>query len=168
AAPILRVLGFETGESAVLAVAVGDAALVVAQAESAHPLRIALPAGTRLAYHASAAGKALIAHLPLAQVRALLGQGSLPALTSRSLTDQGELTADLATLRHSGYLIERGESALGQAGVAAPVFGGTGDPVAALALMGPESRLDVERLRVLGAQVAQAARQLGAALGGNA
>ena len=69
--------------------------------------------------------------LPAAQVRALLGRAPLPALTPRTLTDQGELTADLATLRHGGWLTERGESALGQNGIAAPVFGGAGDPVAA-------------------------------------
>ena len=168
ARPVLARLAEASGETAVLAVADGESALVVAEAPGASSLRAVLPPGTRLPYHASAAGKALIAHLPLSQVRALLGRAPLPALTPRSLTDQGELTADLATLRHGGWLTERGESALGQNGIAAPVFGGTGEPVAALGLAGPAARLDDAALAALGGRVTQAARALGAALGGPA
>ena len=168
ARPILATLAEQSGETAVLAVADGDAALIVAEAPGAASLRVVLPPGTRLAYHASAPGKALIAHLPLAQVRALLGRGRLSALTPQTLTDQGELTADLATLRHGGFLTERGEVAEGQNAVAAPVFGGLGDPVAALGLAGPAGRMDAAAMAAQGARVAQAARDLGAALGGAA
>ncbi len=166
AAPILRDLAAHSGETAVLAVADGDAALIVAQALSAHPVRADLPAGTRLALHASAPGKALIAYLPLARVQALLGRGDLPALTPASMTDQGVLTADLATIRHSGAAREIGESAEGLNGLAAPVFGGLGDPVAALGLVGPDRRLTGARLDGLAPQVIAAAKALGRALGG--
>lgn len=165
ARPILADLAGRSGETALLAVADGDAALVVAEAPGAASLRVALPPGARLPYHASAAGKALIAHLPLARVRGLLGRGGLPALTARTLTDQGELTADLATLRYSGFLAERAEAALGQNAVAAPVFGGAGDPVAALAVAGPAARMDDAVIARLGAMVAEAAQALGAAMG---
>ena len=168
ARPVMARLAADSGETAVLAVADGDAALVVAESQAAGSLRVVLPAGTRLAYHATAPGKALIAHLPLARVRVLLGQGALPALTPRSFTDQGELTAELATLRHGGWLAERGEAAPGQNGIAAPVFGGSGDPVAALGIIGPAVRLDESALARLGPAVAAAAAGLGAALGGPA
>lgn len=168
ARPVLARLAEASGETAVLAVADGDAALVVAEMPGASSLRAVLPPGTRLPYHATAPGKALIAHLPLAQVRALLGRAPLPALTPRTLTDQGELTADLATLRHGGWLAERSESATGQNGIAAPVFGGAGDPVAALGLAGPAARMDDAALAALGPQLAEAAATLGAALGGPA
>ncbi|MBB1491166.1 MULTISPECIES: IclR family transcriptional regulator [unclassified Paracoccus (in: a-proteobacteria)] len=166
ARPVLARLAQDSGETAVLAVPDGDSALVVAEAPGGATLRAVLPPGTRLPYHASAPGKALIAHLPLARVRALLGRAALPALTPRSLTDQGELTADLATLRHGGWLTERGEATLGQNGIAAPVFGGAGEPVAALGLVGPSARLDDAALAALGRRVAEAAAALGAALGG--
>ena len=168
ARPVMARLAADSGETAVLAVADGDAALVVAESQAAGSLRGVLPAGTRLAYHATAPGKALIAHLPLARVRVLLGQGALPALTPRSFPDQGELTAELATLRHGGWLAERGESVPGQNGIAAPVFGGSGDPVAALGIIGPAVRLDESALARLGPAVAAAAAGLGAALGGPA
>ncbi|WP_169712147.1 IclR family transcriptional regulator [Paracoccus contaminans] len=166
ARPLLDRLAADSGETAVLVVPDGDAALVVAEAAGAPSLRVVMPPGTRLPYHASAAGKALIAHLPLSRVRVLLGaDGALPALTHRTLTDGGELIADLATLRHSGWLAERDEAAEGQSAVAAPVFGGLDDPVAALALAGPSLRLE-SRMAALGPVVCAAARQLGAALGG--
>lgn len=166
ARPLLDRLAADSGETAVLVVPDGDAALVVAEAAGAPSLRVVMPPGTRLPYHASAAGKALIAHLPLSRVRALLGaDGALPALTPRTLTDGGELIADLATLRHSGWLAERDEAAEGQSAVAAPVFGGLDDPVAALAVAGPSLRLEA-RMTGLGPAVCAAARGLGAALGG--
>ena len=84
------------------------------------------------------------------------------------MTDQGELTADLATLRHRGVLTDLGESADGQAALAAPVFSGIGDPVAALTLAGPAARLDLARIDALAPLLAQAARTLGTALGGPA
>lgn len=166
ARPALDRLAAESGETAALAVPDADAALVVAEAAGPATLRVVLAPGTRLPLHASAAGKALIAHLPLARVEALLGAGPLPALTPQSLTDQGALTADLATLRHAGWLSERDESVPGQSAVAAPVFAGLGDPVAALTLAGPSLRLDARRIEALGPTIAAAAAALGAALGG--
>lgn len=166
AAPILRDLSVQSGETAVLAVADGDAALIVAQVLSPHPVRADLPTGTRLALHASAPGKALIAYLPLARVQALLGRGNLPALTGASMTDQGVLTADLATIRHSGVSRETAESTGGLNGLAAPVFGGLGDPVAALGLAGPDSRLTGAGMDRLAPSVVEAAKALGRALGG--
>lgn len=163
ARPALDLLATESGETAALVVPDGDAALVVAEAAAAASLRVVLAAGARLPLHATAGGKALIAHLPLASVRAMFGKGALPALTERTLTDQGDLTADLATLRHAGWLSERDEATLGQSAVAAPVFGGLGEPVAALVIAGPTIRLDTA---ALGPLVAKAAAELGEALGG--
>ena len=166
ARPILDRLAADSGETAALVVPDGETALVVAEAPGPAGLRVVLPPGTRLPLHASAGGKALIAHLPLARVRSLLGRGALPRLTERTLTDQGELTADLATLRHAGWLSERDECAPGQSALAAPVFGGLDDPVAALLIAAPTLRLDAVALAALGPVVAAAAAELGAAVGG--
>lgn len=166
ARPALDRLAADSGETAILVVPDAEAALVVAEAAGGSSLRVVLPPGTRLPYHASAAGKALIAHLPLERVRALLGGGALAQLTSRTLTDQGALTADLATLRHTGWLAERDEAAEGQSAIAAPVFGGLDDPIAALSVAGPSQRLHPDAAAALGPAIAAAARRLGAALGG--
>lgn len=166
AAPILRGLAAGSGETALLVVADGDAAMVVGQSSPAHPVRADLPDGARLPLHATAAGKALIAHLPLQRVQALLGRGAFPFHTDATLTDQGELTADLATIRHTGVTRDAGEWQAGLSSIAAPVFGGLGEPVAALALAGPSARLTGARMDQLAATLAAEARALGRALGG--
>ena len=138
-------------------------------ARSCHLLggrRYPLPDGARLPLHATAAGKALIAHLPLQRVQALLGRGAFPFHTDATLTDQGELTADLATIRHTGVTRDAGEWQAGLSSIAAPVFGGLGEPVAALALAGPSARLTGARMDQLAATLAAEARALGRALGG--
>lgn len=167
AGPILRDLVSTSGETAALAVADGDGALIVAEAPGVSQLRAVLTPGTRLPLHASALGKALIAHLPLGRVETLLGRGAAEALTPATLTDQGALTADLATIRHAGFALDRQEGAAGLVAVAAPVFGGLGEPVAALGLSGPAARLTPGWLNDTGGPaVAAAAAALGRALGG--
>ena len=86
--------------------------------------------------------------------------------TDATLTDQGELTADLATIRHTGVTRDAGEWQAGLSSIAAPVFGGLGEPVAALALAGPSARLTGARMDQLAATLAAEARALGRALGG--
>lgn len=166
AAPVLRGLAADSGETALLVVADGDAAMVVGQVSPAHPVRADLPDGARLPLHATAAGKALIAHLPLQRVQALLGRGAFPFHTAATLTDQGMLTADLATIRHTGVTRDAGEWQAGLSSIAAPVFGGLGEPVAALALAGPSARLTGARMDQLATPLADGARALGQALGG--
>jgi DNA-binding IclR family transcriptional regulator len=94
--------------------------------------------GVRLPAHLTASGRAILAHLPAAQVRALypdrsafvdrhgLGPSSLSAL--RSL---------LAETRQRGYAVEQGEVTPGFASVAAAVLDHNGHPVAGVAVTYP-------------------------------
>ena len=88
--------------------------------------------GGRLPAHVTAAGKALLAFAPTA-VDALCAEG-LVRHGPGTIIEPERLRADLASIVERGVAINHEESRQGVLGVAAPVFGADGVPVAALAL----------------------------------
>jgi DNA-binding IclR family transcriptional regulator len=72
--------------------------------------------------------------------------GALPVLTGSTVTDPAALAEELAEARRSGYAVEDGEAAIGDAGIAAPVFDRDG-VVGAIGLIGPVERLLAEETR---------------------
>jgi DNA-binding IclR family transcriptional regulator len=117
-------------------------------------LRELLPA------HASAPGKALLAHRT-AWRESLLAR-SLQRHTDRTLTDPDELSAELDRVRADGYAADCGEHRAGVATVAAPVFMDN-EAVAALGLTLTAPEL-MAAAPSLGRRVNHAAAALTAAL----
>jgi DNA-binding IclR family transcriptional regulator len=104
--------------------------------------------------HATAAGKALLAHRESWR-EDLLG-APLERLTARTLVDAEGLRRDGEAVRRRGYAIEDGEWRAGVRAVAAPVFGAGGGAVAALGAGVP----DGTEIDAAGDLVAGAARDL--------
>jgi DNA-binding IclR family transcriptional regulator len=88
---------------------------------------------TILPAHATALGKALLAHAPPPVVQALLDAG-LPSYTSHTLTTGWQLHAALAATRRKGIATSRWELREGECAVAVPVFGPHAAVVGALEL----------------------------------
>jgi DNA-binding IclR family transcriptional regulator len=118
--------------------------------------------GAALPWHSCALGKAIVGHLDEAQRAALLG-GALPALTGQTITSADELATELTRATTVGHALEAGEAAIGDAGVAAPVFDRDG-VVGAIGLVGPMERLlDQARRDEYAVAVRMLSRELGAA-----
>jgi len=117
----------------------GDHVLVVHHAFRPEGAVQILEVGAALPWHACALGKAIVAHLP-AEPRAALTTGSHAVLTGRTLTDAGPLREQLDAVLATGYATEDGEAAIGDAGIAAPVFDRDG-VVGSIGLVGPVERL---------------------------
>ncbi|MDP4506735.1 IclR family transcriptional regulator [Nonomuraea sp. NBC_00507] len=152
ALPVMEELRQRTGETIHLMVPEGDAVVLIERLETDKPLRIVLPLGIRLPLHASANGKAVLAHLdrPLDE---------LPAYTGTTITDPELLRAELAEVRARGYADNRGEWRSDIAAVASAVLGPDG-PVASLSISTPASRMPDDRRPEYGKLVTQAARTL--------
>jgi DNA-binding IclR family transcriptional regulator len=88
---------------------------------------------TFLPAHATALGKALLAHAPAPVVQEVLDAG-LPSYTPQTLTTAWQLHAALAATRRKGMAISRWEQRVGECAIAVPVFGPHGGVVAALEL----------------------------------
>ncbi len=62
-------------------------------------------------------------------------------LTGASITEPEELAAQLKEVLRTGYAVEDQESAIGDAGIASPVFDRSGAVVGALGIVGPVERV---------------------------
>jgi DNA-binding IclR family transcriptional regulator len=136
-------LGELAGETAVLVAAEADRAVQVSLAGDAGELP--LREGATAPLHASAGGKAILAGRDPEARRRILA-GDLPARTSRTITDPDELTRELRSVRDRGLAFDRGEQFSGVRGVGAPIHDASGDPVGAVAVLGPASRMGGKRL----------------------
>src|SRR5207244_3543536 len=86
-------------------------------------------------------GKLLLAFLVDDERRQLLDQLRLVPLTDRTITDRRRLETELDEIEHRGYATSRGERAAGVASLSAPIFAGDGRILAALSVIGPDTRL---------------------------
>ncbi|MEV0819632.1 IclR family transcriptional regulator [Nonomuraea rubra] len=153
AVPVMEELRQATGETIHLMVPEGDAVVLIERLETDKPLRIVLPLGIRLPLHASANGKAVLAHLDRPF-------GELPGYTATTITDPRALRAELDAVLRRGYADNRGEWRADIAAVAAAVLGPAG-PIASLSVSTPASRMTEELRAEYGKLVTRAARTLG-------
>ncbi|MFJ8045671.1 IclR family transcriptional regulator [Kitasatospora sp. NPDC096147] len=123
-------------------------------------------AGRTAPLHATGMGKAVLADLDPAFVRAYYAEGRAAAYTPHTLTDLAAMEAALAEIRSRGCATEVEELAFGRACVAAPVRGRGGQVVGALSISGPLSELDLpNRQQQLALTVIEAADELSVGLG---
>lgn len=160
--PVLTALVEATGETSNMAMLDGDRVVYLAQVPSKHSMRMFTEVGRRVHVHCTAVGKALVAQLPEAEVRALLARTGMPAQTPNTLTGPDALLAHLAVVRERGFATDEQEQELGVRCVAVPVLDAPAR--VALSVSGPDARFTSEdRDRVVPA-MHRAAGELGAAL----
>lgn len=124
-------LGLLEGHEVVYAAKIGG------HRQASSPSRL----GGRMPLHATAIGKALLAHAQPA-LRTEVLSAPLARRTPRTVVTPGMLRRQLATIRQTGVAYEFEESRVGLACVASPVLGHDGAVVAAVSVAGPAIRFD--------------------------
>ena len=124
-------LGLLEGHEVVYAAKIGG------HRQASSPSRL----GGRMPLHATAIGKALLAHAHT-QLRGEVLSSPLARLTPRTVITPGMLRLQLTKIRQTGVAYEFEESRLGLACVAAPVVCPDEPVVAAVSVAGPTSRFD--------------------------
>jgi len=100
--------------------------------------------GTWFPAHATALGKALLAHLPLDELDLVLSRLSLDSYTPLTITDPQQLREELLGIRAQGYATNHGEFVPEERCVAAPIVDAYGRVVAALSVTARTSELPPE------------------------
>lgn len=135
ARPLLRALTERIGLTAHLGVLHGAETLYLLREQPRWPLGLVTEVGVRLPAHLPASGRAILAHLPAAQVRALFPHArSFVLRTGRGPTDLPRLRRLLSEERRRGWAVEDGYVTPGFASVAAPVVNPDGRPIAAISV----------------------------------
>ncbi|MGW6708033.1 IclR family transcriptional regulator [Streptomyces sp. NPDC054956] len=125
-----------TGQAVHLALRSGNALTYIRKIESDQPFRTASRVGTRTAMHATAIGKAVLAHLPPEETEEILRATGMPALTPRTHTGRERLAAELTEIRARGYAVDDEENELSVRCLGVPVFDRDGVPVGGVSLTG--------------------------------
>jgi DNA-binding IclR family transcriptional regulator len=165
ALPFVSDLRRQVGETAHLSVSSYLSALCVVHDQGGEDgtrpqLRELVPA------HATAAGKALMAHRET-WGQAVLTQ-PLERHTKRTLVDPKQLLRDLLETRERGYAVEDREYREDVRGVAAPVFFRGTEAIAALGFCATVDRLPGDRVEAAGETVRRVAGELSTELGRSA
>jgi DNA-binding IclR family transcriptional regulator len=165
ARPHLEALARDTGETAHLMLLQGRSASFLDGVESPQAVRAAQRTGFSLPAHCTAAGKALLAQLPEAEVATLYSRPEhMEALTGRSITTLPRLRRELAAVRERGWAANDGESEQGLRAIAVAIPRWSGSTHhAAITLAGPAFRLEDERLPELAEDLRAAAEAISAA-----
>jgi IclR family KDG regulon transcriptional repressor len=140
AAPVMRDLAEQTGETVILTEYHGGAVICIDKVETSHSVRIAFDIGARRALHAGASSKVLMAYMPETQVADIIREEGLPRYCERTITDPAELRQELARIRECGYAFSYEETDRGAWGIATPIRNWEDQVIAAIGIAGPTVR----------------------------
>ena len=169
--PLVAQLVDSVGQSGHLAVPHGRDVLYVIEERAAGSPPLITDVDVRLPMQLTASGRAILAALPKAQVRALF-PGREAFVHRHDDPDRidrySRLRAVLDDTRTRGFAYERGSVTAGLSSIGVPVRDHRGWPVAAIAVTFPEDSVAVDRLPELAAEVLRTAETLSHRIHGRA
>lgn len=165
AKPIMLQLNNTLGETVQLATEDNGEVLYLEKVDSTHLMRIVSEVGIRLPMHCSGLGKVLLAHKTNAEVKWILSQKGMPALTAKTITSLAKLDKELADIRRNGYGFDNGEVMDGLRCVAAPIWDGNSRVRYALSVSGLYNNMQGDKMKKCIDLVQKAARNVSYAIG---
>lgn len=144
ATPFMADLREATRQTVHLAVLTGRHVLYVEILESPNAPNFGSRVGGRLPAHATAVGKAILAHSPQNMINQVLAE-RLERVGPRTITVPQILGRQLERIRQQGFCLEYEESGFGVACVAAPILGPQ-SVVGAMSVSGWGSKMNLRRL----------------------
>ena len=142
----LERLSQRTAEAVHLVIRDGTDIVYIYKAESS-PMRMSSRVGLRSPLYCTGVGKAILATLPDAEVEEIWRHSRPEKVTGRTITDLGELKAQLETVRRCGYAIDDEENELGIRCVALAIPGPGGRADSAFSISGLAPYMTAERIR---------------------
>ena len=115
-------LSAETGEMVWLIVEEGGLAMYLYGARGEAEISLESILGSWRHLHINSGGKAILAHMSHERVERILDRHGLPMRTPNTVTDRGELYAELEVIRERGYAVNEGEDLEGIYALGAPII----------------------------------------------
>jgi DNA-binding IclR family transcriptional regulator len=140
ARPHLDALSHELGETVHLAQMDSSQVLYVDKRNAAQPVEMYSQAGRVGPAYCTGVGKAMLAHLPEADLTRAIAQQSFHRFTDTTLTTEADLRAELAAIRARGYAFDRQEHEPGIICIAKPILTKHGRVLGGLSVTGPTTR----------------------------
>jgi IclR family pca regulon transcriptional regulator len=169
-APHLRQLSDETGRTVNMAILDGADIVYIERCRASGPgqreIDLALHVGSRLPAYCTSMGKVLLAYLPAEEQAALIAKVDFVDRGPNTITTADALAAELERVRVSGVAVNNEELAYGLRSIAVPVWGQTGEVVAAINVAVHRSAGSIDELVVrLSSMLNRTASEISARLG---
>ena len=130
-----------TGEAAYLSIWDGEEITVANIVEAANTVQVkSVVIGYTQGNHASALGKAILAHLTTDEVDAYFATRDRPAYTSKTITNLASLKKYLTQVRNKGYALDYEEFMTAVHCIGAPIFDANDQVIASIAVSLPTIR----------------------------
>lgn len=162
---VMRSLTHLTGESTSLSILQGDSIVFVHHFLSKEIVQVVNAIGTRVPAHATASGKVMLAHLTDEEFERSYPSENLIQLTPATIGSRTELKRVLEKVRRQGHAYNNEESAPGVWAVASCILGRGCQPIGALSLAVPASRLKSREHPEWATMTEQAASSISALFG---
>lgn len=164
--PYMKTLMEQSGETTNLAVADQGECIYLAQVECRQMMRVQAKPGSRVPFHSSAVGKALLAGMDEVKAKKFIQMREFERATDNTVIDQHALCKEVGEARKNGYARDDEEHCVGLRCVASAIYDEEGVPIAAVSLSGPRARIGDDQFPVLGRMVKETAAHITVELGG--
>ncbi len=165
AAPFLVNVLRKTGLTTHLAIREQHEIVLIAKYETPGMFRLATWLGKRMEAHCTGLGKAMMAHMPEAELEEMLHHRGLPRHNENTIVSIAKVKDELARVRKQGYAVDDEEDEVGLRCIGVPVFDESGQAVAAISVAGTVLQITTENIKELAATVVEAADSLSRSLG---
>jgi DNA-binding IclR family transcriptional regulator len=166
AEPMVRYLNQKYAQSVHMAIYTGRRAVFILDSRADTGHSIFPRVGVDIMAYCTAVGKALLAWQSPEHRELYLKTEKLLPYTQNTICNPDDLRRELDTIREQGFAVDREEILAGTACIAAPIFGYSGQVIAAISLSGPpEVILKESNIAPFSQDVMQAARRISETMG---
>jgi IclR family transcriptional regulator, KDG regulon repressor len=162
--PILTDLANKCGETAHLAILDGNHVVYLDKVESKTSNKVPSHLGLHNYAHCTSSGKLILAHSGKHLVDLVIKNG-LDPITPNTITDPDVFREELNTILKNGYSVSVDEYTIGRTSVSAPVRDHTGKVIAAINLVGPNSRISKQRIQYFASELIHSGNLISERLG---
>ncbi len=160
AMPLMAELTERSGHSARLVVRDGDLLVYLLVTNSPDLVESGWRAGAVLPWHATSAGRIMLAYMASEERDRLLATARLEAVNPRTVTDRAAIDRAIDHARLTGFATARGEATPGLGAISVPVLGPDLRVIAALGLAFPEHAVGPSEEQPLVTLLHEAAKRL--------
>ena len=124
----------------------GSYVIYLEKKESNRSMRIETSLGQWEPMYRTAAGKAILAALPLEEARSILEETKFERMTENTLLSVKDVMGELEEIRCKGYAVDHEELEYGLICLGVALIDSAGRPVGAISISGPSSRMTKENI----------------------
>ena len=142
---VMNALVDDIGETCNLVIPGRQSMIYLDRVESAWPLRVQLPIGTRVPLHCTASGKLYLSTLSKSRQQRILNAGQLERKTANTMTDPKTLSIEIAQIGKVGFAQDNEEFIEGMVALAVPINDAHGRMASSLAFHAPTLRMTISK-----------------------